>query len=126
MGIAVITPFEKVDIVQNTSVYSQLYPMRELFYGITDQELGAQIVASASTASNSVTITAEGSFDGANFDTGVSIIATTDISDGAHDFAAFNLGKPYPFVRFKATENDNGAVVDLQMWIGYPTSEKVR
>lgn len=126
MGIKLITPFEKVDIVQNNSVYSQLYSLKDFFYGITDQEIGAQIVADSTTASNSVTITAEGSFDGANFDTGVNVISTTDIGDGNHDFATFNLGKPYAFVQFKATENNNGAVVDLQMWIGYPTSEMVR
>ena len=126
MGIKLITPFEKVDRAQNADAYSQIYNMRDLFFGITDQELGAQIVANSTTASNSVTITAEGSFDAANFDTGVNIISTTDIGDGAHDFATFNLGKPYPFVRFYVKENNNGEVVDLQMWIGYPTSETVR
>lgn len=126
MGVKLITPFEKEDIVQNNSIYSPLYSLSDFFYGISDQEIGAQIVADSTTASNSVTITAEGSFDGANFDTGVAILTTIDIGDGNHDFAVFNLGKPYAFVRFKATENNNGAVVDLQMWIGYPTSEIVR
>lgn len=126
MGIAVIAAFEKVDIAKGGTVYSDVYSMRDLFYGLTDQEIGAHLEADASTTSTSVTVTAEGSWDGAQFDTGVSMFATANISDGAPDFAVFNLGKPYPFVRFKAVENDVNPVVDLILLVSYPTSEKVR
>jgi len=126
MGIQTITPFERVDISQNTSAYSRLYSLRDLLYGITDQEIGAMVIASSDTDSNSITIGVEGSFDGANFNTAVVILTTTDIGDGNPDYVALNLAIPYPFVRFKATENNNGDIVDLVLIVSYPTSEVVR
>lgn len=125
MGVKVITPFEKIDMVQNTTDYSVVYSMRDLLFGITDQELAVMIIASSDTASNSVTITMEGSLDGANWES-VAIISTTDIGDGNADWAAINMGKPYGFIQFKVVENNNGAVVDLLMYVGYPTSEIAR
>lgn len=122
MGIASITPFEKVDIAKNATVYSKFFPMRDLLYGITDQEMGAHLEADSTTTSTSVTVTAEGSWDGAQVDTGVAMFTTANISDGAPDYAAFNLGKPYPFVRFKAVEDNVNPVVDLILIVSYPTA----
>lgn len=126
MGIAMITPFDNIDIAKNATEYSPFFSMKDLFYGITDQEFGAHLEANSSTTSTSVTVTAEGSFDGVQVDTGVAVFSTVNIGDGAPDYAAFNLGKPYPFVRFKAVENNTNPVVDLLLYVSYPTSERVR
>jgi len=113
-----------VDITQNTSVYSPVFNISDLAWNGTDMEVGFMVIADATTASNSVTITFEGSLDGKNFNSGVSIIATTDIGDGAADFGSFNVGIPYPFGRIKATENDNGAVVDLRVVLAMPVTRR--
>lgn len=126
MGIKVIVPFEKIDFAKAQTRYSQFYPLRDLFYGITDQEIAAHLEADATTTSTSVTVTAEGSFDGAQVDTGVAMFTTANIGDGAPDYVAFNLGKPYPFVRFKVVENNTNPIVDLILIVSYPTSEVVK
>lgn len=111
-----------VDITQNTSVYSKVFNLNDLGWSGTDMEIGFMVIASSATASNSVTIGFEGSFDGKNFNTAVALITTTDIGDGAADYGSFNVGIPYPFFRIKATENNNGAVVDLRVVLGIPTN----
>lgn len=126
MGIKVIVPFDKVDFAKNATKYSQFFPLRDLLYGITDQEIAAHLEAHSDTTSTSVTVTAEGSFDGAQVDTGVSMFSTVNIGDGAPDYAAFNLGKPYPFVRFKVVENNTNPIVDLVLIVSYPTGGVVR
>lgn len=126
MGIATLTPFDNVDIAKNGTVYSRFYSMKDLFFGITDQEFGAHIEADSTTTSTSLTVTAEGSFDGAQVDTGVAMFTTVNISDGAPDYGVFNLGKPYPFVRFKAVEDNTNPVVDLILIVSYPTGPIVR
>ena len=117
----IIKPFDKRDIVQNTSEYSNLFSLREASFGITDIEWSAMILADATTDSNSITISMEKTFDGVNFATGVAILTTTDIGDGNPDYVAFNMGYPAPMCRFKATENNNGAIVGLQLYVCIPT-----
>jgi len=122
MGIKRLVPFKKVGILQNTSVYSDLFSLRDLHYGLEDMEVGAMILADATTDSNSITIVLEGSFDGVNFDAGIAILTTIDIGDGNPDYVSFKVWKPYPLCRFKATENNNGAIVDLELFVGIPTN----
>lgn len=126
MGIKIITPFIALDLAKNAGAYSMFYNLRDLFFGITDQVLGVQAVADATTTSTDVTITIEGSLDGTNFDTAVDVLANANLSDGAHDFGSFNIGKAYSIIRFKAKDNNSNPVVDLYVWISIPTSQIVR
>lgn len=112
-----------VDIAQNTYVESNVFNLRDLAWNGTDMEVGFMAIAAAASTSNSITISFYGSFDGVNFDAAVALLTTTDISDGAADYGSFNVGKPYPFGKVRATENNNGVITDLRVILGVPCTK---
>jgi len=126
MGIKCITPFERVDCAKNGTITSKTYNMRDLYYGITDQELGWQLTAAVATTSTDADINVQGSFDNKNWDTAVKFKDAVDLHLGATFFGVMNIGKPYPFLRFTCIEQNVNPIVDFELFVSYPTSELVR
>lgn len=112
------------DVAKNGTIYSQIFNIADLDWHRTDQEVGFMAIADSSTTSTSVTVTFEGSLDGSNFNTGVAMLTTANIADGAADFGSFNVGIPYNFCRIKVVENNVNPIVDLKILIGIPVTRR--
>ena len=111
-----------IDIAKNANFSSKVFNVGDLNWSGTDMEIGFMVIADSATTSTSVTIELYGSFDGLNFDSAIAIITTTNIADGNADFGSLNLGKPYPYIYVKATENNSNPVVNLRVVLSIPTT----
>jgi len=71
----------------------------------------------ASTGTGTITVTLEGSVDGANFESGTAVLSSI-ASDGAHDHASLIVDF-YPFYRAKLTEDNVNPCTGLNVWIAF-------
>ena len=84
------------------------------------------MTADSTTTSTDADVAVQGSFDDKNWDAAIAVSTAVDLHLGATTFGAISLTKPYPFVRFTCVEQNTNPIVDFQLYISYPTSEKVR
>ena len=126
MGMKLITPFKKVACAKAATITSKTYNMRDLFYGITGAQLGYQLTAATGSTSTDADINVQGSYDNKNWDGAIKFKDAVDLHLGANFFGVISLTGPYPFLRFTCIEQNSNPIVDFELLVSYPTSEKVR
>lgn len=113
------------DVAKNGTIYSQIFNIADLDWHRTDQEVGFMAIADSSTTSTSVTVTFEGSLDGSNFNTGVAMLTTANIADGAADFGSFNVGDSLQFLPYQGCREQRQSDCGLEDPHRYSSDEEI-